>query len=137
MRGPAADDRPVDSGAKIIIAPDPTAPAIQRVAPLAPRTPTTPAAGIAQPRQGGLGFVILLYILSAGALAYAIYDEGPPLEDCDLITVSVPLPVAKKAHQLASDHATRLDRGLLDPQQHLQRAPQDRLDRRQERRFQA
>ena len=29
-------------------------------------------------------------------LPYALYDEGPSLEDCDLITTSIPLPVAKR-----------------------------------------
>ncbi|HEY3077101.1 MAG TPA: NAD(P)/FAD-dependent oxidoreductase [Burkholderiales bacterium] len=47
-------------------------------------------------------------------LVYALYSEGPPLEDCDLITASVPLPVARKAHQLATQHAKQLDRALLD-----------------------
>src|SRR5438874_7136550 len=45
---------------------------------------------------------------------YALYSEGPPLEDCDLITASVPLAVAKKAHVLATEHAKTLDKPLLD-----------------------
>jgi putative flavoprotein involved in K+ transport len=47
-------------------------------------------------------------------LVYGLYSEGPPLEDCDLITASVPLPVARKAHQLATAHAKSLDRPLLE-----------------------
>jgi len=47
-------------------------------------------------------------------LVYGIYGEGPPLEDCDLVTASMPLPLAIKAHQLACDHARRLDKPLLD-----------------------
>src|SRR5207302_3811039 len=47
-------------------------------------------------------------------LVYALYSEGPPLEDCDLITASVPLAVAKKAHVLATEHAKTLDKPLLD-----------------------
>jgi putative flavoprotein involved in K+ transport len=47
-------------------------------------------------------------------LVYGLYSEGPPLEDCDLVTVSVPLPLAKKAHQLATAHAKALDKPLLD-----------------------
>jgi hypothetical protein len=47
-------------------------------------------------------------------LVYSLYSEGPPLEDCDLITVSVPLPVARRTHQLATQHAKELDRGLLE-----------------------
>src|SRR3954465_4693059 len=47
-------------------------------------------------------------------LAYATYNEGPPLDDCDLITASVPLALARKAHQLATAHARELDRPLLE-----------------------
>ena len=47
-------------------------------------------------------------------LVYALYSEGPPLEDCDLITASVPLALARKAHQLATAHARELDRPLLE-----------------------
>ena len=46
-------------------------------------------------------------------LVYGLYSEGPPLEDCDLITVSVPLALAKKTHQLATTHARELDSDLL------------------------
>src|SRR5687768_7722450 len=46
-------------------------------------------------------------------LVYSLYSEGPPLEDCDLITASVPLPVARRTHQLATQHAKELDRELL------------------------
>jgi putative flavoprotein involved in K+ transport len=47
-------------------------------------------------------------------LVYGLYSEGPPLEDCDLITLSVPLPLARKTHQLATAHAKALDRPLLE-----------------------
>ena len=47
-------------------------------------------------------------------LVYSLYSEGPPLEDCDLITTSVPLPVARRTHQLATQHAKELDRELLE-----------------------
>jgi putative flavoprotein involved in K+ transport len=47
-------------------------------------------------------------------LVYGLYSEGPPLEDCDLITVSVPLPVARRTHQLATAHAKELDREILE-----------------------
>jgi hypothetical protein len=46
-------------------------------------------------------------------LVYSLYSEGPSLEDCDLITASVPLPVSKKTHQLATAHAKELDRETL------------------------
>ena len=47
-------------------------------------------------------------------LVYALYSEGPPIEDCDLITASVPLAVARRTHQLATAHAKELDRPLLE-----------------------
>jgi Pyridine nucleotide-disulphide oxidoreductase len=47
-------------------------------------------------------------------LVYGLYSEGPPLEDCDLVTVSVPLALLKKTHQLATAHAKALDRPLLE-----------------------
>src|SRR5262245_20311316 len=47
-------------------------------------------------------------------LVYSLYSEGPPLEDCDLITASVPLPVVRRTHQLATQNAKELDRGLLE-----------------------
>jgi pyridine nucleotide-disulfide oxidoreductase len=47
-------------------------------------------------------------------LVYSLYSEGPPLEDCDLITASVPFALARKAHQLATENAKRLDKTLLD-----------------------
>jgi cation diffusion facilitator CzcD-associated flavoprotein CzcO len=47
-------------------------------------------------------------------LVYALYSEGPPLEDCDLITASVPLALARKTHKLATEHAKHLDQELLE-----------------------
>jgi putative flavoprotein involved in K+ transport len=47
-------------------------------------------------------------------LPYALYDEGPPLQDCDLITMSVPLELARKSHQLLTEKAKRIDQELLD-----------------------
>ncbi|HEX7220076.1 MAG TPA: NAD(P)/FAD-dependent oxidoreductase [Burkholderiales bacterium] len=47
-------------------------------------------------------------------LVYSLYSEGPPLEDCDLITTSVPLALAKRSHQMATEHARNLDRDLLE-----------------------
>ncbi|HUQ76246.1 MAG TPA: NAD(P)/FAD-dependent oxidoreductase [Burkholderiales bacterium] len=46
-------------------------------------------------------------------LVYSLYSEGPPLEDCDLITASVPLAVSRRTHQLATAHAKELDKDIL------------------------
>jgi len=47
-------------------------------------------------------------------LVYGLYSEGPPLEDCDLITASIPLKISRQIHKLATEHAKRLDQALLD-----------------------
>jgi hypothetical protein len=47
-------------------------------------------------------------------LVYGLYSEGPSLEDCDLITASVPLAVSRRTHQLATAHAKALDRDILE-----------------------
>jgi thioredoxin reductase len=47
-------------------------------------------------------------------LVYSLYSEGPPLEDCDLITASIPLKVSREGHKLATEHAKILDRELLE-----------------------
>jgi putative flavoprotein involved in K+ transport len=47
-------------------------------------------------------------------LAYALYDEGPPLEDCDLIATSMPLAVARQSHRLMTARSRELDHDLLE-----------------------
>jgi putative flavoprotein involved in K+ transport len=47
-------------------------------------------------------------------LAYALYDEGPPLEDCDLIAASMPLALARKSHIRFTEQSKQLDADLLD-----------------------
>jgi cation diffusion facilitator CzcD-associated flavoprotein CzcO len=47
-------------------------------------------------------------------LPYALYDEGPSLEDCDLITMSIPLELSRKSHILLTEKARQLDKALLD-----------------------
>ena len=56
---------------------------------------------------------LIVNIEPSAQLVYGLYSEGPPLEDCDLITASVPLALSRKAHQLATAHARELDRPLL------------------------
>jgi putative flavoprotein involved in K+ transport len=57
---------------------------------------------------------LIVNIEPSAQLAYALYDEGPPLEDCDLITASIPLALARKSHVLLTERAKHLDRELLD-----------------------
>jgi len=57
---------------------------------------------------------LIVNIEPSAQLAYALYDEGPPLEDCDLITASIPLALARKTHVLLTERGRNLDRELLD-----------------------
>ena len=57
---------------------------------------------------------LIVNIEPSAQLPYALYDEGPPLQDCDLITTSIPLPLARKSHILLTERAKNLDRELLD-----------------------
>src|SRR5262245_455794 len=57
---------------------------------------------------------LIVNIEPSAQLPYALYDEGPPLEDCDLITVSIPLALARKSHARFTEQAKTLDRDLLE-----------------------
>ena len=78
VKDPTADERAVDTGAKIIIGPGtleptPSAPTPRVVAPLPPRSNRPSQAPL--PDRSGLPLVIALYILSAAALAFAVYER--------------------------------------------------------------
>ena len=57
---------------------------------------------------------LIVNIEPSAQLAYALYDEGPPLEDCDLITTSMPLALARQTHIRLTEQGRQLDRDLLD-----------------------
>jgi len=57
---------------------------------------------------------LIVSIEPSAQLPYALYDEGLPLEDCDLITASMPLAVARNSHILMTAQAKELDQALLD-----------------------
>jgi hypothetical protein len=57
---------------------------------------------------------LIVNIEPSAQLPYALYDEGPSLEDCDLITTSIPLALARKSHVLLTEQAKKLDRTLLE-----------------------
>jgi len=65
------DDRKVDAPGRIIID---SAPVIA-AAPAPARAPQIPQPPAAPQRAGGLGLVIVVYILAAGALGAAIYER--------------------------------------------------------------
>ncbi len=50
----------------------------------------------------------------SGQLPYAVYSEGQPLEDSDLIAASVPLRPLKHAHKMMTAHARDVDKPLLE-----------------------
>ncbi len=45
---------------------------------------------------------------------YAIYAEGIPIEDCDLLATATPYPVLVRAYQLSTAASRAVDRPLLD-----------------------
>jgi hypothetical protein len=57
---------------------------------------------------------MIVNVEPSAQLPYALYDEGPSLEDCDLIATSIPLSLAKKSHILLTEKAKNLDQDLLD-----------------------
>ena len=57
---------------------------------------------------------LIVNVEPSAQLPYALYDEGPSLEDCDLITTSIPLSLARKSHILLTEQAKSLDKELLD-----------------------
>jgi cation diffusion facilitator CzcD-associated flavoprotein CzcO len=57
---------------------------------------------------------LIVNLEPSAQLPYALYDEGTPLEDCDLITTSMPLAHARKSHIRFTEQARNLDRDLLD-----------------------
>ena len=52
-------------------------------------------------------------------LPYQLYREGPNTDDCDLITISSPLQVLKKTHQLLTEKTKKIDKLLLEKLQEV------------------
>jgi putative flavoprotein involved in K+ transport len=57
---------------------------------------------------------LIVNVEPSAQLPYALYDEGLSLEDCDLITLSMPLALARKSHILLTEQARQFDNDLLD-----------------------
>jgi thioredoxin reductase len=57
---------------------------------------------------------MIVNVEPSAQLQYALYDEGLPLEDCDLITASMPLSVVRKGHIALTETAKNMDKKLLD-----------------------
>ncbi len=57
---------------------------------------------------------LIVNIEPSAQLPYTLYDEGPCLEDCDLITVSMPVPLTRRAHIRFTERARDIDSALLE-----------------------
>jgi putative flavoprotein involved in K+ transport len=57
---------------------------------------------------------LIVNIEPSAQLPYALYNEGTPLEDCDLITASMPLSLLRKSHRMMTEQGRNLDKQLLD-----------------------
>jgi hypothetical protein len=57
---------------------------------------------------------MIVNVEPSAQLQYALYDEGPSLEDCDLITISMPLSLIRKSHIALTETARKIDKELLD-----------------------
>jgi thioredoxin reductase len=52
--------------------------------------------------------------LAEAQRVYAIYSEGIPFEDCDLLAASFPYPVLQRSYQIATAVSRTADKALLD-----------------------
>jgi cation diffusion facilitator CzcD-associated flavoprotein CzcO len=57
---------------------------------------------------------LVVNVEPSAQLAYALYDEGPSTDDCDLLATSMPLAVARKSHVALTEQGKKLDKPLLD-----------------------
>ena len=46
---------------------------------------------------------LIVNIEPSAQLAYTLYDEGPPLDDCDLLAASMPTALVRKSHQALTE----------------------------------
>ena len=57
---------------------------------------------------------LVVNIEPSAQLAYTLYDEGPPLADCDLIAASIPFALVRRSHIALTAKGRELDKPLLD-----------------------
>jgi len=59
------------------------------------------------------GSTTVVSIDPSAKLNYALYDEGPPIEDCDLIASVATYPLVVKGYQMAVKKMAELDKELI------------------------
>jgi cation diffusion facilitator CzcD-associated flavoprotein CzcO len=52
-------------------------------------------------------------LVPSGTMVYAVYKEGPPPDDIDLVTAAIPFPVLQNTYQWLTRKTCELDRELL------------------------
>jgi putative flavoprotein involved in K+ transport len=57
---------------------------------------------------------LIVNIEPSAQLPYTLYNEGIPLEDCDLIAASMPLALMRQAHRAMTAQGRAMDKPLLD-----------------------
>lgn len=57
---------------------------------------------------------MVINVEPSAQLPYALYDEGPDMDDCDFIVASTPFQLVRKAHQMMTKQSTEMDKELLD-----------------------
>lgn len=57
---------------------------------------------------------LIINVEPSAQLPYALYDEGPSFEDCDLITTASPYALMKKSHQMMTAQARDIDTPTLE-----------------------
>jgi cation diffusion facilitator CzcD-associated flavoprotein CzcO len=60
------------------------------------------------------GPTCVVSLVPSGTLVYAVYSEGPPPDDVDLITAAIPYEVLRDTYQWLTKKTCRLDQKLLD-----------------------
>jgi cation diffusion facilitator CzcD-associated flavoprotein CzcO len=53
-------------------------------------------------------------LVPSGTMVYAIYSEGPSVDDIDLVTAAIPYDVLRDTYQRLTKRTCRLDKELLD-----------------------
>ncbi|MET7395733.1 NAD(P)/FAD-dependent oxidoreductase [Dactylosporangium sp. NPDC005572] len=53
-------------------------------------------------------------LIPCGTMVYAVYSEGPPADDVDLVTAAIPFPVLQSSYQFLTRKTCDLDQALLD-----------------------